>query len=352
MAPSADHPNGAAPPRKSVLTVAMTTCQGERYLGEQLASVLEQDRLPDAMVIGDDASTDDTRAQLRAFAEAAPFPVTVQHGERRRGVVPNLADVLAACEGDLVVLADQDDVWHPGKLRALEAAFVDESVLLAFSDARLIGAEHATQGGSLWSALGVTAQQLADPLSLLALLLSRNVVTGATAACRASLVAAALPFPPGQNHDHWLALVAAASGRVAVVAEPLMDYRLHAANVAGLKGVSTREVLAAAGQVGTRVAWLDALALAAQESALARPDVVEALMKQVHYARARAALPASRPRRVPEVVKLWRAGDYHAYGRGLVTALVDLASSAERRASTPVPRAGWEAARAGSEARP
>jgi len=57
------------------ISVAMTTFQGEKYLNEQLAAILEQTRLPDEIVIGDDASTDDTWSILRAFEEASPVPV-------------------------------------------------------------------------------------------------------------------------------------------------------------------------------------------------------------------------------------------------------------------------------------
>lgn len=58
------------------ISVAMTTYQGAKFLGEQLASILAQTQLPDEIVIGDDASTDGTWPILQEFAQSSPIPRT------------------------------------------------------------------------------------------------------------------------------------------------------------------------------------------------------------------------------------------------------------------------------------
>ena len=54
------------------LSVALCTCDGERFLPRQLASMLQQTRLPDELIVCDDRSTDGTLAVLRAFAASSP----------------------------------------------------------------------------------------------------------------------------------------------------------------------------------------------------------------------------------------------------------------------------------------
>src|SRR5580698_1985958 len=98
------------------LSVALCTYNGERFLPEQLASIREQSRLPDELVICDDASADQSVAIATRFAERAPFPVRIEANSRNLGSTPNFARAIELCNGDAIVLSDQDDVWLPDKL--------------------------------------------------------------------------------------------------------------------------------------------------------------------------------------------------------------------------------------------
>ena len=136
-------------------SVAMCTCNGAAFLGEQLESIAAGERLPDEMVVCDDRSTDGTTAILRRFSERAPFPVRLTRNEHRLGSCRNFAKAIGQCRGRLILLADQDDVWAPGKLRRLTETMDEQpGAAVAFSNARMIGQAGEPLGYSLWEAVG------------------------------------------------------------------------------------------------------------------------------------------------------------------------------------------------------
>ena len=85
------------------VSVALAACEGQRFLDEQLESIARQSRLPDELVLQDDASTDETLEIARAFAARAPFPVTVDVNPQRLGITGNFGQALARTTGWMVV---------------------------------------------------------------------------------------------------------------------------------------------------------------------------------------------------------------------------------------------------------
>src|SRR5512138_1120776 len=108
---------------KNTVSVAMCTFNGESYLQEQLASICRQTVLPDELVVCDDASTDATVRILTQFKETCGFPVRVFVNETNQGVCMNFARAISHCSGDLIVLADQDDIWQADKIEIMRHVF-------------------------------------------------------------------------------------------------------------------------------------------------------------------------------------------------------------------------------------
>src|SRR5688500_18132345 len=100
------------------LSVALASYNGERYIGEQLDTIAQQTRLPNELIISDDASTDSTWSIVRDFAERAPFPVRLLQHERF-GSARNFEIAIQACRGDVIFLCDQDDIWYPNKIETI-----------------------------------------------------------------------------------------------------------------------------------------------------------------------------------------------------------------------------------------
>src|SRR3954468_8143226 len=100
-------------PERSRISVAMCTYNSERFVGEQLASIRNQTRPPDELVICDDGSSDGTMEHVARYAESAPFEVRVHVNERNLGSTKNFEQAIGLCEGQIVVMSGDDDVWHP-----------------------------------------------------------------------------------------------------------------------------------------------------------------------------------------------------------------------------------------------
>src|SRR5580704_19315016 len=91
------------------VSVALCTCNGGRFLAEQLQSIASQTRLPQELVICDDASTDDTVSMIQGFSRTAPFPVKLFQNAERPGPAKNFDKAIRLCEGEIIFLCDQDD---------------------------------------------------------------------------------------------------------------------------------------------------------------------------------------------------------------------------------------------------
>src|SRR5258708_38520747 len=99
----------------SPIAVVVLTHNGERFVREQVRSILEQSALPTEVVVSDDASGDFTVREVEAAvsdagARAAGVRVVIDCHEQL-GVVANLERAVTQTSSDLIALADQDDVW-------------------------------------------------------------------------------------------------------------------------------------------------------------------------------------------------------------------------------------------------
>lgn len=319
------------------LSVAMCTRNGARFVAEQVRSILIQSVVPRELVVGDDASTDDTLAIIEAtvaevLAERPAMTTELRVLRRLEplGVTGNFEATIAACTSALVALSDHDDVWPAGRLERLLPMFDDPAVTLVHTDARLVDDQGARTGVALLEAIEASpaergALQSGDAF---AVLLRRNLVTGATVIVRRSLAERARPFAPAWVHDEWLAMAAAVTGGLRLLDEPLLDYRQHGGNEIGAGRVTwarrwqkLREPRAE--RAGRLVARAAALSERLTEWGATSQQQADARAK-LHFEQARAAAPRWQPARVPGVVARWASGDYGRYARGPVDVVRDL----------------------------
>jgi glycosyltransferase involved in cell wall biosynthesis len=213
------------------ISIALCTYNGAAYLDRQLASIAGQDCLPDELVVCDDGSSDETPAIVRRFAEHAPLTVRVEINEENLGVAGNFARAIGLCQGDLIMLADQDDVWRKNKVRRLKQRFEQgPAIAFAFSDAVLVDEHESPLDDTLWDALQFSARERKRMPEGQAfdVLLQRNFVTGATMAFRSDFKDVLLPIPAGWIHDGWIAILLSALAPCELISEPLIEYRQHA----------------------------------------------------------------------------------------------------------------------------
>lgn len=213
----------AAPVDPDVIAVCMATYEPDsELLRVQVESLRAQTDTRWTCVVSDDASSPEAFAALQKIV-GDDERFVVSRSETRLGFYRNFERALrlAPPGAELVALCDQDDRWYPDKLATLRASLGDAQMI--FSDQRLVERDGRVRRPSLWEG------RENDHASLASLLVA-NSVTGAACLMRRDVVERALPFPdaPGiQFHDHWLGLVALASGDVAYVDRPLYDYVQH-----------------------------------------------------------------------------------------------------------------------------
>ena len=227
-------------------SVAMCTYNGEKFLGEQLASLVAQERLPDELVICDDGSTDATVRIVEAFGKTAPFVTRLYRNPVNLGYSRNFVQAVQLCSGDVIALSDQDDIWYRQKLARLSAVFEDDSTVGgAFSNGDLIDTTSKPLGRTLWQSFRFGPEDQARLRSgeVADVLLRRNVVTGMAFALRSSLRELLDPMPGTWIHDGWLSFMIALRSRLVALPEPLVAYRVHGEQQVGAP-LSSRAKLA------------------------------------------------------------------------------------------------------------
>jgi len=209
---------------RPVVSVAMATYNGERYLPEMLESLAAQTRPPDELVVRDDASDDDTVSIVNAFARRVPFRVEVISGGPRLGYAQNFIEASRACSGRVVLFADQDDAWRPQKIATVaQQVRARRSPRAFFHDIALVDAGGAETSSSYYD------------------LLARHGLPRAVAfkGCTMAVTRAFVDtwgWPPPDapiSHDFWVALLSTAFGQRRNLAEPLVAHRLHGDNASG-----------------------------------------------------------------------------------------------------------------------
>lgn len=313
--------------RRLSLSIALCSYNGGRYIRQQLESIADQSRLPDELVVCDDGSTDDTVAIVESFAAHAPFAVRLYRNESNLGSTGNFGQALQRCEGDIIVFSDQDDVWHHGKLEALELFFLgNPGSGVVFSNGCIVDEMLVSLGYTLWDVFRFSEKQRAasSKAGMLDLLLNRNVATGAAMAIRADMVEKVAPIPRDWVHDEWIALIAASMNRLGFIDRCLIDYRQHAAQQIGGLKLGFRERIRRSASVRADAYRRDAMRHGALLERLSRLDfaelgaIREKIMDKIDFLETRAAIYTNRG--LPACFSLLnecRGMRYFRYARGV-----------------------------------
>ena len=236
------------------MTILVILCSrnGEKYLHAQILSILKQTEPGVRLLISDDVSTDSTARIARDYQELYPDRVQfVQRTEPSGGAARHFMSVLHSfgTDADYILFADQDDVWHPEKVKetlrimlAAEEKYGADTPLLVHCDMRV-----TDETGNVISDSYVRYQQMSPQRNGLNRLLVQNNVTGGAMMMNRALARILRRHPVPEHpvmHDHWIALTAAAFGKIIFLDKALYDYRQHGDNVLGAaKGSRIREVL-------------------------------------------------------------------------------------------------------------
>lgn len=231
-------------------SVAMCTYNGARFIEEQLDSILNQSLPIDEIVICDDGSTDNTVEIIQKIAKDTSIPIHVHINETNLGCVANFEKAIRLCQGDIIFLSDQDDVWMHNKVEAITHWFEQHPTMnVVFGDAILIDEfgkpimksaitnapktqiKDIDEPIMLWEDVGFSSraqQQFDDGLGL-ELWLRQNRATGATMAVKRNFVQSIRLNYDDKDiyHDFVLTLNALVQSCLGYITQPLTYYRLH-----------------------------------------------------------------------------------------------------------------------------
>ncbi|MCQ2193839.1 MAG: glycosyltransferase family 2 protein [Paludibacteraceae bacterium] len=210
-----------------MVSVCIPTYNGSRYIAAQLQSILAQLQDSDEVVVSDDGSTDGTLEIVSELAKGDGRIRLISHQKSYSKyafdyTTLNAENAIRSSVGDYIFLADQDDVWMPGKVKLFLQAL--ETSDLVLSDCAVVDAELNVLDDSYFkmnrSKMGVFNN------------LVKNSYLGCCMAFRRSVLQYALPFPKTLvPHDIWLGLLAEAKGKVSFLPTPTLYYRRHSANL-------------------------------------------------------------------------------------------------------------------------
>lgn len=203
-----------------MISVCIATYNGEKYIKNQLHSILIQLEADDEVIISDDGSSDDTLGIISDFNDSR---IRVFHHTSNHGYTKNFENALMHASGEYIFLSDQDDEWLPDKVNKMIEAmkncdFVLSDCLTVDGNGNILDNSHIETFNIKSSFLSV---------------MMRNRYLGCCMAFRRNVLLASLPFPDNSfyvEHDTWLASVATCYFRVRLLREPLIKYIRHGEN--------------------------------------------------------------------------------------------------------------------------
>ena len=220
------------------ISIVMATYNGAAFLEEQLSSLERQSLPPAELVISDDDSSDGTDEIIAQFAKRAPFPVSIGKNRPGLGFRDNFLRAAERASGDWIAFCDQDDVWREDKLARCADHMAQPEVTQISHQARLIAQDGAFLG--LFDQ-GIVTSGVRRPLFYDVW----GTFWGFSLVVRRDVLGAA-PIDPRFvdyvdprfriSHDRWAFFLAQTLGRTVEIAEPLVDYRQHSANLFGATG--------------------------------------------------------------------------------------------------------------------
>jgi glycosyltransferase involved in cell wall biosynthesis len=196
-------------------SICIATYNGEKYILEQLTSILSQINIDDEVIISDDDSSDNTIKLIKSLNDNR---IKIIHGGFHH-FKWNFANAMQHAKGEYIFLSDQDDVWIEGKYQTClnKLQFVD----LVCHNSSVVNENLNTIIPSFFDYYHSGAGIIKNSI--------KNTYFGACMAFNRKVLNAALPLPKTMEigHDIWLGLVAESIGKTEFIKTPYLLYRRH-----------------------------------------------------------------------------------------------------------------------------
>lgn len=199
-----------------MISVCIATYNGERYIRQQIESIVCQLNVDDEIIVSDDGSTDGTLDIVKGIGDKR---IKIIEGPGRKSPILNFECALKASKGDFIFLSDQDDVWKPDKVEICMKWL--KTYHCVVSDAEVTDNRLKPLYPSLYDIMQVRQGRIYNTIW-------KNGYTGCCMAFRRDVVEASLPFPKDiPMHDIWIGNVAAYKYNVIFIPDRLIHFRRH-----------------------------------------------------------------------------------------------------------------------------
>ena len=201
------------------VSVCIATYNGEKYIKEQLDTILPQLNDDAEVIISDDSSTDNTLQIVNSYKDPR---IVVLPNQKFRNPIFNFENALKHAQGDYIFLADQDDIWMPDRLKKMIPFFKEYDLITC--DCKVIDDNLQVLKESFFSSIDGKTGFFRNLVKI-------NPYIGCCMAFKRNVLEKALPFPKNiPMHDFWIAMVAEIFFKIKFIYEPLVMYRRHSSN--------------------------------------------------------------------------------------------------------------------------
>ncbi|AMO19478.1 glycosyltransferase family 2 protein [Flavobacterium columnare] len=213
------------------VSVALCTYNGEKFINEQINSILKQSKKVDEIIICDDCSTDQTMSILKEYKLKHPNIFKIFKNETNLRSVKNFEKAIQLCSGDLIFLSDQDDIWSPNKVHDYILFFKNnpEINVIASNGYCIDENSKSHEKYAIWDVPHFLENKGIEFNFHRLISLSGNIATGASMAFKKEIIPDIIPFPTIQNfhHDEWIAIVSSSKNQFAFLHNKYFYYRIH-----------------------------------------------------------------------------------------------------------------------------
>lgn len=219
-----------------MIEIVMAAYNGEKYIEEQVESILENTVSDIKLSIYDDGSKDSTPSIIGKLQEKHDGKIAYHRNETNRGVILNFLHGVKSSTAKYIMLSDQDDVWNRDKIektlirmQEMEKRYGEDTPIVVFTDSTVVDEQLQQMQSSFHRSNHLDVSRID-----ISHLLMENKLNGCTIMLNEALRKRLTTLPEhAKMHDWWLALIAASFGKISYINEPTMLYRQHRGNVVG-----------------------------------------------------------------------------------------------------------------------
>lgn len=225
-----------------MVDILMATYNGEKYISEQLDSVINQDFTDWKLFIRDDGSNDNTLNIINEYSKKYPEKIKLVNDRKKNlGVKLNFGELIQYSMSEYCMFADQDDVWIANKvsitlkkMKDVENIYGNKKPILVHTDLKVVNQDLEVIDESFWRCMDIDPKR-----NTLNKLLVKNTVTGCTMMINSALKKIVSEIPKEcEMHDYWISLVASICGIIEIIYSPTILYRQHGNNQVGANKIS------------------------------------------------------------------------------------------------------------------